>query len=65
MQILLMFAAILLTGILVALVICSISNESLADALCACCKPQPQRRRRITIGPDGEVCLSFSSLLAF
>ena len=54
LQILLIFVAILFAGILTGLIICSLGDDTPAEAMCGWCI-HPPRKRRTTIGPNGEV----------
>lgn len=54
-QILLIFVALLFAGILTGLIICSLGDDSPKEAMCGWfLNRRPRRRRRLTIGPNGE-----------
>jgi hypothetical protein len=56
LQILLIILAVLFAGIMIGLIICSLGRDTPAEALCGWwIHPEPRRKRRTTIGPNGEV----------
>lgn len=64
LQILLIILAILFAGIMIGLIICSLGNDTPVEALCGWwMHPEPRRKRRTTIGANGEVSVKLINLL--